>query len=46
MDSATRGVPIGIEFMGRQGRDYELLEIAGWFEELVDARNEPDLAIL
>ncbi|KAJ5991739.1 Amidase [Penicillium sp. IBT 35674x] len=39
--SAPRGVPIGIELMGRHGNDDELLNIAAQLEQVLQARKTP-----
>lgn len=44
--TAPRGVPIGIELMGKPWHDDELLDIAERFESILQARREPDLTCL
>ncbi|KAJ5673670.1 Amidase [Penicillium longicatenatum] len=39
--SAPRGVPIGIELMGRHGNDDDLLNIASQLEQVLQARKTP-----
>ncbi|KAJ6031666.1 hypothetical protein N7540_002398 [Penicillium herquei] len=41
--SAPKGIPVGLEFMGRYGHDDELLDIAGQVEGLLQARQLPPL---
>ncbi|KAJ6151636.1 hypothetical protein N7470_007233 [Penicillium chermesinum] len=43
--SATLGVPVGIELMGRRGRDAELLELAEMIEKVLPHRKPPLLTI-
>ncbi|KAJ5523704.1 hypothetical protein N7494_010354 [Penicillium frequentans] len=39
--SAPRGIPIGIELMGRHGNDDDLLNIAAQLEQVLQARKAP-----
>lgn len=41
--SAVQGVPIGLELMGREGGDDELLDLAMRIEKVLKARRAPDL---
>lgn len=40
-ESAPRGVPVGLELMGRHGYDDELLDIATLAEGVLRARQQP-----
>jgi hypothetical protein len=40
--TAPLGVPIGLEFLGQPWRDSELLDLAERFEEVLQARNDPE----
>ncbi|KKA19791.1 Amidase [Rasamsonia emersonii CBS 393.64] len=40
-DSAL-GVPIGLEFLGQPWKDFELLDLAERFEEVLQARKDPE----
>ena len=42
--SAVQGVPVGLELMGRVGRDEELLALAERIEGILPQRKVPNLA--
>ncbi|KAJ5625243.1 hypothetical protein N7510_001552 [Penicillium lagena] len=44
--SAPKGVPIGLEFLGFEHRDDELLDLAARVEDVLRARKEPDMNVV